>query len=388
MSFEEKLRVLADRIPAALEHLQTEEATKNALIMPFIAALGYDVFNPLEVVPEFTADVGTKKGEKVDYAIKRGPDVIMLFEAKKSTEDLNTAHASQLFRYFSVTNARIAVLTNGLVYRFYSDLDAPNRMDEKPFLEVEMLNLKEDLVEQLGKLTKDAFDLDSMLEAAGDLKYMREIRRLLEKQFEDPDDEFVRFFFTQACPSRNFVQSARDQFARLVQGTMHQVVTDRVKARFRSALEREGGEPQPTTTTTASDTTETEVVAGVAESLGEVDGIVTTEEEIEGYRIVRAIVCKVVPPSRVTYRDTKSYFGVLLDDNNRKPICRLHFNRSKKYLGLFDDAKNETRHPIDGAESLYTYSDQLRDAARRYVDAPPSDLGSNASNGSNDEIGA
>jgi len=374
MSLEEKLRVLAERIPETMGHLQTEEATKNALVMPFIAALGYDVFNPLEVVPEFTADVGTKKGEKVDYAIKRGEEVIMLFEAKKAAADLSEVHASQLYRYFSVTNARIAVLTNGVNYQFYSDLDAPNRMDDKPFLVIDMLNLKEDLIEQLGKITKEAFDLDGMLEAAGDLKYMREIRRLLDKQLEDPDDEFVRFFFSQACPNRNFVQSARDQFARLVSETLKQVITDRVKARFRSALEREGGDvqPSPSAAPAAADS-----AAEQAESNGgsQDDGIVTTDEEFDGYRIVKAIVCNVVPPSRIAYRDTKSYFGVLLDDNNRKPICRLHFNRSKKYVGLFDEEKNETRHVLDDLDGLYGHAEQLRETARRYLEAPPSGEG-------------
>ena len=372
MLLEEKLRVLAERIPETVSHLQTEEATKNALVMPFIAALGYDVFNPLEVVPEFTADVGTKKGEKVDYAIKHGEDVIMLFEAKKASANLSDVHASQLYRYFSVTNARIAVLTNGVNYQFYSDLDAPNRMDDKPFLVIDMLNLKEDLIEQLGRITKEAFDLDGMLEAAGDLKYMREIRRLLDKQFEDPDDEFVRFFFSEACPNRNFVQSARDQFARLVSETLKQVITDRVKARFRSALEREGGDVQPSPSAApAEDSGET------AEANGDTgdDGIVTTDEELEGYRIVKAIVCNVVPPARVAFRDTKSYFGVLLDDNNRKPICRLHFNRSKKYVGLFDAEKNETRHVLEDLDGLYTHADQLRETARRYLEAPPSGEG-------------
>lgn len=374
MSLEEKLRVLAERIPETMGHLQTEEATKNALVMPFIAALGYDVFNPLEVVPEFTADVGTKKGEKVDYAIKHGEEIIMLFEAKKATVDLGQVHASQLYRYFSVTNARIAVLTNGVDYRFYSDLDAPNRMDDKPFLVIDMLNLKEDLIEQLGKITKEAFDLDGMLEAAGDLKYMREIRRLLDKQFEEPDDEFVRFFFSKACPNRNFVQSARDQFARLVSETLKQVITDKVKARFRSALEREGGETEPTPSTSPASPEDSGESAESNRGSSD-DGIATTDEELEGYRIVKAIVCNVVPPSRVAYRDTKSYFGVLLDDNNRKPICRLHFNRTKKYVGLFDSEKNETRQVLENVDGLYAHAEHLRATARGYVEAPPSGEG-------------
>lgn len=120
----------------ALEHrevLLTEEAAKTALVMPFLQALGYDVFNPSEVVPEFTADVGTKKGEKVDYAICAGNKVTILVECKPSSAELDINHAGQLFRYFSVTNTRLAILTNGVVYKFFSDIERPNRMDDKPF---------------------------------------------------------------------------------------------------------------------------------------------------------------------------------------------------------------------------------------------------------------
>jgi len=83
MTFEDKIKSLAAKAEKTAHALETEEATKNALVMPFIAALGYDVFDPDEVIPEFTADVGIKKGEKVDYALRRNGEVIMLVEAKK-----------------------------------------------------------------------------------------------------------------------------------------------------------------------------------------------------------------------------------------------------------------------------------------------------------------
>jgi predicted type IV restriction endonuclease len=358
MSYREKLKTLAQRIPAAIEHLHTEEATKNALVMPFIAALGYDVFNPLEVIPEFIADVGIKKGEKIDYAIKRGDEIILLFEAKKAGGDLSIEHASQLFRYFTVTHARIAVLTNGIVYRFFSDLDEPNKMDKKPFLEINMLNLNENLLGQLDRITKGAFDLEGMLSVANDLKYMGEIRRTLEKQLDDPDEEFVRFFFSNANPNGRFIQSARDQFTRLVKQTFQQLISDRVSERLRSALAHESsGEEVPGQDAQRSDADESDR-----------EGVVTTEEELEGFRIVQAIICQVAPTERITYRDTKSYFGILFDDNNRRPICRLHFNRSKKYLGLFDEGKNETRHALEQVSDLYKFTDQLRAAALRYLE--------------------
>ena len=157
MDFIDKIRELSVRIPKQLEYIQTEEATKNALIMPFISALGYNVFDPTEVTPELCADVGVKKGEKVDYAILQDGKPIILFECKHHSADLNKVHASQLYRYFSVTEARFSVLTNGIIYWFYTDLDASNKMDGKPFFEFSMLDVKESSVEELKKFSKSAF---------------------------------------------------------------------------------------------------------------------------------------------------------------------------------------------------------------------------------------
>jgi predicted type IV restriction endonuclease len=191
MDFIDKIRELSARIPKQLEYIQTEEATKNALVMPFISALGYKVFDPIEVTPELCADVGVKKGEKVDYAILREGEPIILFECKHHAADLGKVHASQLYRYFSVTEARFSVLTNGLAYWFYTDLEAPNKMDEKPFFEFNMLDIKESAVEELKKFSKSVFDLDNILTTASELKYTREITRLLVEQMQEPTEEFV-----------------------------------------------------------------------------------------------------------------------------------------------------------------------------------------------------
>lgn len=177
MDFIERIDVLSKRIPQIAASLQTEEATKNALIMPFLhTVLGYDVFNPNEVIPEFTADIATKKGEKVDYALVKDGEVQILIECKKYGEKLSIKHAGQLFRYFSVTNSRLAILTNGTEYQFFTDLDAPNKMDEKPFLTLDLLNIDEHLVPELKKLTKSSFDVESIVSAAGELKYLNQIK--------------------------------------------------------------------------------------------------------------------------------------------------------------------------------------------------------------------
>ena len=162
--------------------------------MPFINLLGFDIFDPTEVIPEFVADVGIKKGEKVDYAIKKDDKIIMLIECKHCGGDLNIKHASQLFRYFAVTDARIAILTNGITYKFYTDLEATNRMDEKPFFEFDITDINEITITELQKLTKKTFNIDGIIAGAGELKYARKIKKIFGEQIENPSDEFVKFF--------------------------------------------------------------------------------------------------------------------------------------------------------------------------------------------------
>lgn len=194
MDFIDRISEISVRIPKQIEYIETEEATKNAFIMPFISALGYDVFNPLEVVPEYVADVGTKKGEKVDYALFREGKLAILFEAKWCGADLDKEHAEQLARYFAFTEARFGVLTNGIIYRFYSDLEKPNKMDSKPFFEFNMIDYSEPQVEELKKFTKPKFDLDDILATASELKYTREIKRIMAQEMNEPSEEYVKYF--------------------------------------------------------------------------------------------------------------------------------------------------------------------------------------------------
>ena len=215
MEFFEKLNSLASKIRQQGAAIKTEEATKNAFVMPFInTVLGYDVFDPTEVTPEFVCDVGTKKGEKIDYAILKEGEVQILVECKKIGEPLNINHASQLFRYFHVTNARISILTNGQVYKFFTDLDAPNKMDEKPFLELDLLDIDEHAVPELIKLTKSAFDVESIINSAGELKYVSQIKKEIAAQFSKPEDDFVKFFASRVYDGI-ITQRVREQFTEL-----------------------------------------------------------------------------------------------------------------------------------------------------------------------------
>ncbi len=382
MEFNERLAALVAKVEAQSGAIQTEEATKNAFVMPFIASvLGYDVFDPLEVVPEYTADVGTKRGEKVDYAIVQGNEIQILIECKVSRDDLRVEHASQLFRYFSVTNARIAVLTNGIEYQFFTDLDKPNRMDDRPFLVLDLLNLDESVLPELKKLSKADFDLDSVISAAEELKYVGAIKRVIAEQFRSPSDEWVRALTTRVYEG-SFTQRVRDQFTGLVVKAMKQFLSDQVNDRLKTALGAGNFTPS------LGETDQSDAVDGREasdEDLTKDHEIVTTLEELEGYQIVKAIACSEVRPQRIAQRDAKSYFAILLDDNNRKPIARLHFNAKKqKYIGLFGDDKAESRFPIGELEDIYQHAQAIRETVRRYEGASAS--GSDTSDSVDDEV--
>ena len=360
MDFIDQLQALATRIQRQRDQIDNEEGTKMAFVAPFINLLGYDVFDPGEVVPEYTADVGIKRGEKVDYAIVQDGKPVILFECKKCSEELGDAHISQLFRYFSATEARIGVLTNGIVYRFFSDLEKTNQMDSTPFLEFDLLDIQESLVGELKKLTKSRFNLDEVLSTACDLKYTREIKLFLHVQVTEPSQDLVRFLASQVYPGPK-TQNVLNQFIPITMRAFHQFINDHISKRLKSALGdsdpglalAEGHEDGPQSEGAAADSEQD-------------NRIQTSEEEIEGFHIVKALLREVVAPERVVHRDTLNYMGILLDDTNRRPICRLHFNWRQKYIGLFDAERTETRHPIESLNDIYQYADQLKATVKAY----------------------
>ena len=359
MDFADKIAALARRTEQ-IAHLETEEATKMALVVPFIAALGYDVYDPLEVVPEYTADVGIKKGEKVDYAIFKDGEPIMLFECKKVGVDLEKVSATQLYRYFSVSHARVGVVTDGVHYRFFSDIEADNKMDERPFLEIDIRHVDDFGLTQLKRFVKAAFDLDDLLGAAERLKYARALRAYLEGEFQSPSDDMVRLIASQVYEGR-FSKGVVDKFRPVVKNALANLVHDLIERRLQAALASEEKVAPEAPGAVAEEALPDGVVA--------IDGdVVTTQKEVDGYHIVRAIVAEAVTAERVHMRDTKSYCSVLFDDNNRKPICRLRFNAaSKLYLGVFDAEKNETKHEIASVDDIYHHREALLAVARHYA---------------------
>lgn len=347
MDIQTQIKGLSEKIATLKDQIHTEEATKTAFVLPFINILGYDIFNPVEVIPEFTADIGLKKGEKVDYAIFEDGNPILIIECKHWRESLE-AHNSQLIRYFHVSKSRFALLTNGIEYRFFTDLEKPNVMDNKPFLEFDMINLRDNHISELSKFHKSNFDIDKIVNNASALKYAREIKHIFARELSETSDEFTRFFASQVYPGR-LTEKVMTIFKDTVHKSLNQMISERVNDRLKSALNAE---------------TEQQEEENLVEE--EESKIITTEEELDGFRILVAIFRRKLAIERIVYRDTQSYFGVLLDNNNRKPLCRLHLNGNKKYIGLFDANKIETRIAIESINDIYQHEAALLETVGYY----------------------
>lgn len=358
MVIREQLVSIRLRAERAAE-LLTEEATKNALIMPMIRALGYDVFDPTIVIPEFTADFGVKKGEKVDYAIKVGGNIEILIECKPANADLSISHASQLYRYFSVTKARFGILTNGKEWRFYTDLDSPNKMDEKPFFIFFILEYGDQEISELDKFSSTKFSVDGIVAAASDLKMKSLIAEALRKEFSQPSDDFVRLI-ARRFYSGNLTAEVRARFTNLILMCISDILRDQANQRLKDAIDRPSITapapsplPPPTQASAASETTTPESKAQ------------TTADEIEAFHIIKAIARKHIDVKRIFMRDAASYCAILLDDNNRRPIARL-FLEGKKRRAVFFVNKEQVSVDIESVQDIYTHGDHVLAALNSY----------------------
>lgn len=362
MDFIDQLKQFAKRVDSMKDSLQTEEATKTALIMPFFSMLGYDVFNPQEFVPEFTADVGIKKGEKVDYAIMKDGQPVILVECKAIAENLDR-HDSQLFRYFGTTTARFAILTNGQYYRFYTDLDNPNKMDEDPFLTINVLDIRDNQVPELKKFCKSVFDVDSIFSTASELKYVHEFKDVFTQQLNEPSDDFIRFFL-QGCYSGAKTQNVLEKFRPVLQKALNDYISETMNDKIKTALGGSGGsvsiqDSRPPETETSAETPTGEEKR--------TPNIVTTEEELEAYFIVKSLLSETADIHDITYKDTESYINILYKANSRKWICRLRLTDNVKTLLIPDENKKELKYPLQDVYDIQQYKEQLLEVLKRYM---------------------
>lgn len=353
MDFAEQLAQFVKRVESLQGSIQTEEATKTAIIMPFFALLGYDVFNPQEFVPEYVADVGIKRGEKVDYAILQDGEPVIIIEAKALNRNLEK-HDSQLFRYFSTTPAKFAILTNGIRYRFFTDLEDQNKMDVLPFLDFSLLNIKEGQIEELKKFQKENFNVAKIFDSASVLKYQSKFKQTLSEQFQNPSDEFVRLFL-QDVYSGMKTQSVIERFRPILKRSMQEFISETMNDKIKTAL-------FDTPTQAADKSVETQ------QEIPQDAPLLPTETELNIYYHIKNLFKKYVNLEDITYKKTESYLAVLYKGNVRKWICRIIMTGAQLIIIMPDQDKKEVRCSVSNPYEIGNYSRYLVSVIARYTE--------------------
>lgn len=339
MDFIEKLTNFTNRIERIKGSILTEEATKTSIILPFFQLLGYDVFNPYEFVPEYTADVGIKKGEKVDYAILINNEPLILIETKSVNTELSAKHTNQLVRYFSVTKAKLGILTNGIIYQFYSDLEEHNKMDTIPFLEINLSKIKKETAEELKRFQKDAFDIKGILSNAADLKYMTMIKNEIAEQFKNPSDQLVKVLINKNVYSGTKTQAVIDKFKLIIQKAFDEYINDTLTERLSSVIS-----PDTTSISLPKETSENILTSEEKDALDFVKEMLNTSLDIK-------------------YKKTSRYGYMQLGESSTKWICRVYIRKDQHLFTLhkFEDTNYECEYYFDEIEQLELIHDVIKD---------------------------
>jgi hypothetical protein len=354
VDFAEQLKSLAGKVEEYKALLQTEQAVKNSLIEPFFRILGYDFANPKEVLPEFDCSFGSKKDLRVDYAITQESKPIILIEAKHFSENLEK-NRGQLAEYFAASSAKFGILTNGIEYMFYTDLDDKNKLDGKPFFVVNLLGIREPEIAELKKFHKSNFSIDAVFSTAEELKYNSLIKKLFEAQMETPDDEFVKYVAREVYDRSKIMQSVVEKLRPIVKKASDQFIEDIVYKRLKDALKTTEKSTGPTNTT---------IVTG--SGTDDTPKIETTESEIGAFHVIRNLLKHSIDAEKITYKDTTNYLAVVLDGKPLKWICRLYLSQKNPYIEIPADGDRSVEGrkklealPIKDIYEIEQYKDKL-----------------------------
>ena len=332
----QKLEELSKKIPTLKNKNVLEEPTKMSLVIPFLQILDYDVFNIDEVEPEYTADFGTKKGEKVDYAILKDEKPIIIIECKPINDSL-TIHKSQLFRYFTVTPVKYAILTNGEEYEFYTDIDKANVMDEKPFLKINISKLTDENIEQLKNFHKSFYNTNEIFNKASDFKYMNEITELMISDMNEPSEELIKYYAYKIYPGHKR-ENILQKFSHLIKNAYKRTLSQN----FDEQINKIVNPSEPET---------------IVEKKS---NIITTELELDSYFTIKSIIREknIEVAEKIGYKDTINYLNMYIDKPS-KTFMRLYFNSKKPFFVFYENNNEQERIYIENVNDLYKYKNEI-----------------------------
>ncbi len=329
MEYNNTLIKFAAKVKEKKHSCATEEATKHSLILPFIQILGYDIFDPTEVVPEVDCDL-KHTGERIDYIVERDGRHQILIECKHWKQNLDK-HVMQLGAYFAASDARIGILTNGVEYRFFTDLEKVNLMDEKPFLVVDMENLKETDVDWLCEFRKGSFNAVRITDKALQQVRLQKLKSLVADELSDPSIAFTRHFARMIFPSSPNTKAVEAIRPLLV----------------KAIGEVTGKTPAP--------------IPGVP------------DDETELLKAVTTALNGIVSPDRIVWKENQQYSTVRLDGSEWRPICRIKYTKWAKWIMVTHwDASTERlsqgeRHVLSSPSDIANHSDELQQIVKQML---------------------
>lgn len=330
-----------------LPHVRGEESTKHALVVPLLQVLGYDVFDPREVQPEYVADFAKKKSsgqmEKIDYVVFLNSQPALFIECKSTDAKLED-HDGQLARYFNATpGVKIAILTNGVQFKAFCDLRQPNMMDPTPWLDVDLLNLKPAEFDALKRFRKVDFSPESLIALAEEMVYYNAMVSMITGQLRDPSESFVRFVASELPGLPRVTAKIVDRLRPILQKAIQSAIVEHVARSFAPIMSEPPEEPRPAS-----------AVPAQAESAPQGDareGVVTTAEEIQAYQLIRSWILEVHPGASVAYKDGKTYFTINMA-NVRKWFVRLQIQKAPYWVALRHLTPDQLGHMAPGMDHL------------------------------------
>jgi len=312
MSFTDDVQKLSQQVKERKQYVRSEASTKSSLINPFIRLIGYDTEDPREVVGEYSADFAKRTGGKlecVDYALFKDGKPVIFIEAKPIGEELGN-HEPQLARYFNATaEVRFGILSNGIVYKFFSDLKRRNIMDSEPFFEFNFDNYLDTDLQALAKFRKAEFDVQALVKLAEELAYLSNLKCILRVMFRNPTDDFIGFL-TRKIYSGKVNQRIIDRFRPLVKQSTSAVIVELVSQGVVEVISKPQEKQEPKSERLAKEP--------IPEAGDEKPEVVTTEEELKAFYLIKEMVSNAVPdPSVISYTDRVYYFSVHLDSPSK-----------------------------------------------------------------------
>lgn len=305
----------------AIELCSNEAQTRKFLIEPFFLMLNY-VSNDL--IPEYNADFGDRISQKIDYAILLNKKDTILVEAKKHNSKLTDKEAGQLNGYFSNTkNSKIAILTNGIEYKFYSDVVEPNIIDSKPFFTFNITSYTENDLEELIKFDKRFIKVIDIVKNAQEIVFVESFENAFFKELVAPSKDLMKIIHKNMTFSTKFNEETIGKMINLVNSSFLKCMYDK-KVQL--------------------------------ESLSNSQGVITTDLEIQAYHTIRTILIqnKKIPKERVGYRDFKGFFNISIDDSSKKVICKLVTNGGKMKIFIGDNEYN-----LEHIDDILKYKNEL-----------------------------